>query len=121
MRRYRITGPANRDLASILATSTKPWGPVAQRRYAGLLVAAFRKAAFDPNGTATRDRSEIAPGLRSLHTRSARADTESARADTHAPVSAPVHVIYFRVVDDAAIDIVRVLHERMEPRRHISR
>jgi toxin ParE1/3/4 len=30
-----------------------------------------------------------------------------------------VHVLYYRVADDGVIEIVRVLHDRMDPRRHL--
>ena len=31
----------------------------------------------------------------------------------------PVHVLYYRVPRRGLIEIVRVLHERMEPSRHL--
>ena len=31
----------------------------------------------------------------------------------------PAHVLYYRILDLGLIEIVRVLHERMEPSRHI--
>ena len=34
-------------------------------------------------------------------------------------VRGPVHVLYYRVVRPDLVEIVRVLHERMEPGRHI--
>jgi toxin ParE1/3/4 len=36
-----------------------------------------------------------------------------------AKVRRPVHVIYYRLARDGVIEIVRVLHERMEPSRHL--
>jgi hypothetical protein len=33
--------------------------------------------------------------------------------------SGPVHVLYYRVAQKGVIEIVRVLHERMEPSRHL--
>jgi toxin ParE1/3/4 len=38
---------------------------------------------------------------------------------TAAKVRRPVHVLYYRVAQGGAIEIVRVLHERMEPSRHL--
>jgi len=38
-----------------------------------------------------------------------------------APVGDPVHVIFYRALSPGLIEIVRVLHERMEPGRHIGR
>jgi toxin ParE1/3/4 len=34
-------------------------------------------------------------------------------------VRKPVHVLYYRVAADGVIEIVRVLHERMDPGRHL--
>jgi hypothetical protein len=36
-----------------------------------------------------------------------------------APVANPVHVIFYRVLRPGVVEIVRVLHERMEARGHI--
>ena len=68
----------------------------------------MRKVAADPDGPETRDRAELLRGLRSLHIRQVR------RGGPGPMVGRPVHVIYYRV-----IEIVRVLHERMEPCRHV--
>jgi plasmid stabilization system protein ParE len=53
------------------------------------------------------------PGIRSLHLRHVRAE------NADAIVAKPVHVLYYRVVEPGVIEIVRVLHERMEPSLHI--
>jgi toxin ParE1/3/4 len=114
MERYRLSRPAEADLAHILATSGERWGAEARRRYAALLAAAIRKVAAEPNGPATIDRAELSPGIRSVHIRYARAD------DPEGKVRRPVHVLYYRTVAPGLIEIVRVLHERMEPSRHIT-
>ena len=36
-----------------------------------------------------------------------------------AKVRRPVHVLYYRVGDEGVIEIVRVLHEKMDPSRHL--
>ena len=92
MARFRLSRPAQRDLARILRTSADRWGAEGRRRYAAILSAAMRNAATDPDGPATRDRAELLSGLRSLHTRYARGDNPEAK------VKAPVHVLYYRVV-----------------------
>jgi toxin ParE1/3/4 len=53
------------------------------------------------------------PGIRSFHIRHARGD------DPEAKVGKPVHILYYRVIEPGLIEIVRVLHERMEPSRHV--
>jgi len=35
-----------------------------------------------------------------------------------APVANPVHVIFYRAIQPGIVEIVRVLHDRMEPSRH---
>jgi toxin ParE1/3/4 len=113
MARYRLSDPAKADIASVLRTSDTMHGGEARIRYRGLLTAALRYIAADPVGLSTVDQSEFFAGLRSLHIRHCR--TESREA----PVGHPVHVIFYRAVEPGLIEIVRVLHERMEPSRHV--
>ncbi len=73
----------------------------------------MRKVAAAPKGPGTRDRSDLRPGIRSFHLRLARDDVPSGR------VKRPVHILYYRVAEAELIEIVRVLHGRMEPSRHL--
>ena len=109
MARFRLAGPA--QAANILATSAERWGTEGRRRYAILLAAAMRIIAADPEGPLTHTRQELLPGLRSFHLRHARGDAPQAK------VRKPVHVLYYRALQPGLIEIVRVLHERMEPSR----
>jgi toxin ParE1/3/4 len=111
MARFRLAGPAQTDLARILATSLDRWGDDGRSRYARLLAVAMRSIAAAPAGPLTRDRAELSPGVRSLHMQRLKGD--------HG-VNAPMHVVYFRIASPGLIEIVRVLHERMEPTRHIT-
>jgi toxin ParE1/3/4 len=113
MARFRLARPAQIDLANILATSADRWGAEGRQRYAALLVAAMRQVAHEPEGSLTKKRPELGSGLRSFHIRSAR------RTPAAAKIRRPVHVLYYRVARDGVIEIVRVLHERMEPSRHL--
>jgi toxin ParE1/3/4 len=36
-----------------------------------------------------------------------------------AKVRRPVHVLYYRIAQEGVIEIVRVLHEKMDPSRHL--
>jgi len=72
-----------------------------------------RQAAGDPEGRMTRDRSELLQGVRSLHLRHVRIEDRSAR------VKRPVHSLYYREIEPGLIEIIRVLHERMEPSLHL--
>jgi toxin ParE1/3/4 len=114
MTRFRLARRAQADISHILATSAEKWGVEARGRYAGLLTCAIRWVAAEPDGRATRARAELAPGMRSLHVRYLRQDDPSER------VRRPVHVLYYRVIQPGSVEIVRILHERMEPSRHLS-
>jgi toxin ParE1/3/4 len=114
MARFRLSRPAQMDLVNIFATGTKQWGVEAERRYATTLAAAMRQVAAEPEGRVTRGRDELLPGIRSFHLRHARVDDPGSR------VRRPVHVLYYRPVEPELIEIVRVLHERMEPARQIA-
>ena len=111
MARFRISAPARADLEQILATSLERWGEAGRTRYAALLAAAMRAIAREPEAAATRERAELSPGVRSMHIQYARGSRG---------VKDPVHVIFYRATDKL-IEIVRVLHERMEPTHHIKR
>jgi toxin ParE1/3/4 len=74
----------------------------------------MRRVAEDPEGRSTSDRSELRPGMRSFRIRHSRGESHEA------PVASPVHVIFYRVAQGGIVEIVRVLHDRMEPRRHVA-
>lgn len=112
MSKFRLAGPALADLKEILSVSAERWGDRARDRYAALLTAAMQQAANDPAGRFVRDQKGLKSGLLSFHVRHAR--TGSSRE-----VKRPAHVIYFRVVEAGTGLIVRVLHERMDPTRHL--
>ena len=113
MARFRLARPAQIDLANILATSAERWGPDGRQRYAAVLADAMRQVADKPEGPLTTKRTELRSGIRSFHVRYARRSANTAK------VRRPVHVLYYRVGQEGVIEIVRVLHERMDPSRHI--
>ena len=108
MPRFRLSGLAQADLAGILATSDENWGAAGRTRYAATIAAAMQQIAADPNGPTTRDRSLLSPGIRSFHLR-----------HVVIAVRRPVHVLYYRLAAPDLVEIVRVLHESMEPSRHL--
>src|SRR5437588_530565 len=111
MARFRLSTLAKADLAHILAVSEQRWGAEGRRRYREILSAAMRNVARDPAGPLTRERSELARGMRSFHVRHARGSDPN--------VKNTVHVLFYRTIEPGLIEIVGVLHERMEPRRHV--
>jgi toxin ParE1/3/4 len=113
MARFRLARTAQSDLARIFSTSAGRWGPRAAHRYAALLAAAMREIAADPKGPTSRDRAELTPDIRGFHIRHARDKQASSN------VREPAHVLYYRAAGPGSVEIVRVLHERMEPSRHV--
>jgi toxin ParE1/3/4 len=113
MARFRLARPAQIDLASIRATSAERWGAEGRQRYTTVLAAAMRQVADQPEGPLTKKRPELRSGIRSFHVRYTRRSSEDAT------VRRPVHVLYYRVAQEGVIEIVRVLHERTEPSRHL--
>jgi toxin ParE1/3/4 len=70
-------------------------------------------AASDPEAPGSIKRETVRGGLRSLHLRNVPVD------DPSASVRRPVHLIYFRIIRPGLIEIARILHERMDPARHL--
>jgi toxin ParE1/3/4 len=73
----------------------------------------MRHVADEPEGPLTTKRNDLPAGIRSFQVRHARRSAEAAK------VRRPVHILYYRVADEGTIEIVRVLHERMDPSLHV--
>jgi len=113
--KYRISAEARQDLADILVYSAQQFGPAARKRYQSLLVSSFNLIAAEPYGPVSRARDELHEGLRSLHLAHAQKETPSDQR-----VGQPRHVVFYRIGADDAIEIVRLLHEVMEPKEHLA-
>lgn len=113
MARYRLSEPAKADIAAILRRSARLHGEEARLRYRACLAAALRRVAADPEGPSSVDRSELVPGVRSFHLRHSRNESREAA------VADPLHALFYRLLQPDLVEIVRVLHDRMEPKRHI--
>jgi toxin ParE1/3/4 len=113
MPRYRLSEPAKADIAAILRRSEELYGKGARIRYRACLAAAMRRVAADPEGRSTVDRGDVVPGVRSFHIRHSREESGEV------PVSDPHHLIFYRATETGLVEIVRVLHDRMEPGLHV--
>ncbi len=113
MARYRLSGPAKADIIAILRRSEEVHGKDARIRCRACLTAAMRRIAADPEGRSTVDRTDLDSGIRSFHIRHSRDESRER------PVANPVHVLFYRVMTPGVVEIVRVLHDRMEPRLHV--
>jgi toxin ParE1/3/4 len=106
---FKIAARAKSDLASILALSEERWGIEGRERYATVVSAALQKIARDPLSPSSRARELVGSQMRSLHLR---------HAGSRRHVRDPVHVVFYRITK-TTIEVVRVLHDRMNPHAHI--
>jgi toxin ParE1/3/4 len=95
---FRLTNRAKADLKSIATFTQKKWGQPQRRMYLQQFDNAFYLLAESPDIGA--DCSYIKSGYRKF------------------PVAS--HMIFYRMVSDELIEIVRVLHKRMDARAHFN-
>jgi toxin ParE1/3/4 len=111
---YRLTEAAEADITDILRETTRRFGRSQRGRYAGYLQRAIELIAEKPDRPGSRRRSELGAGIRSFHIELA---AQRLGAASHL-------LYYFRAVfddDQEGVVILRVLHEAMDPERHLSR
>ncbi len=97
-RLLRVSDPAKDDLGRIGAYTRREWGAHQKRKYLGQIRDSF-KAIRDTPGLGT-PRDNIGMGLRAHRVGK--------------------HVIFYRETKNELV-IVRVLHESMDPERHLRR
>ncbi len=114
MAQYRLSPAARSDVAEILALSHKMFGPAARRRYRGLLEAGFSLLAEQPHRLGAVVRFDLGEGLMQFHLRHCPKSTLA-----EGRIQRPRHAVHYRVAGPGLIDIVRVLHDRMDPHRHV--
>jgi toxin ParE1/3/4 len=103
--RVRLGAAVEVDFANILKWTTENFGPRQARVYRDILVQAIGEFANGPEVAGSKTRDEIAPGLCTLHI---------ARRGRRGS-----HFLMYRVAPESTIEIVRILHDRMDLQRHI--
>ena len=93
----RVSGPAKTDLERLGEYTRPRWGAAQKRRYLGQIKDAFKAIRDTPGLGAPRD--DIVKGLCARHARK--------------------HIIFYRQTRNRIV-IVRVLHESMDPERHLT-
>lgn len=96
MARFTITKAAKRDLVEIAEYTREQWGDEQRVRYLTQHDARMRWIARNPQRGVPSD--HLKPG--------------------YWRCSEGRHVIYYRILDKR-VEVVRILHERMLPRRHL--
>jgi toxin ParE1/3/4 len=92
----RLSAPARRDLAHIAAHSEREWGAAQKRKYLGEIKEKLAQLRHAPAMGAPRD--DIANGLRACPVRH--------------------HIVFYRDQPDW-VEIVRILHQSMDPVRRL--
>jgi toxin ParE1/3/4 len=110
---YRLTPAAEQDIADILRETARMFGPMQRARYAALLGQAAELVAAEPARPGSRRRDDLGPGIRSFHVELAARRRGAAS-----------HILYYLQArlegGDEGIVIARVLHQSMEPARHLT-
>jgi toxin ParE1/3/4 len=96
MAEYRLTPAAERDLATIWTYTCQQWSVEQANRYTDILTETFAELAKSPKTAPSCD--QIRSGYRRR--------------------SIELHMIYFRITA-YGVAIIRILHDRMDPPRHL--
>lgn len=100
----RLGAAAEVDFANILKWTVENFGAQQARLYRDTLIHAIRDLTVGPDVAGSKARDDIMTGLRTLHV---------ARRGRHAS-----HFLMYRV-RAGTIEIVRILHDGMDLRRHV--
>ena len=103
--RVRLGAAAELDFANIVKWTSENFGERQSRVYRDVLVQAISELADGPDVAGSKARGEITSGLRTLHI------ARHGRRGSH--------FLMYRVTLGTTIEIVRILHERMDLQRHL--
>lgn len=109
----KVSGPAQRDLQSILEWSGSNFGEVAALRYEALLTQALFDLLTNPLLPGSKSRPELMKGVRTYHLFFSRDRVRGER------VLEPRHFIIYRVRRNGIVEISRILHESRDLKRHL--
>ena len=111
-----VLAPAARsDIREASMWSQERFGDRAARRYRDLLKQALSDIAADPERPVSKQRPDLARGVRTHHLFLSR---DRARGGLGV-VGKPRHFLVYRRRGEAGIDVVRVLHDASELERHL--
>ena len=103
--RIRLGAAAELDFANIVKWTADNFGARQSRAYQETLVQAIGELAEGPDVAGSKARDEIMRGLRTVHV------ARHGRRGSH--------FLMYRVSAKTTIEIVRILHERMDLQRHL--
>jgi toxin ParE1/3/4 len=94
---YRLTPAAQRDLSSIWDYTAERWNLAQAETYANEIRAALERIADDPR------RGRPCDEIRESYLR----------------YGIGSHLLFYRENVDGGVDVIRILHQRMDPTRHL--
>ena len=103
--RVRLSAAAELDLANIIKWTTENFGARQSRIYRNTIVQAIGELADGPDVAGSKARDEIIPSFRTLHV------ARHGRRGSH--------FLMYRRASNSTIEIVRILHDRMDLQRHV--
>jgi toxin ParE1/3/4 len=103
--RVRLGAAAEVDFANILKWTSENFGARQARVYRNTLVQAIGELADGHDVAGSRSRDEIMAGIRTVHI---------ARRGRRGS-----HFMMYRAAPNSTIEIVRILHDRMDLQRHV--
>jgi toxin ParE1/3/4 len=103
--RVRLGAAAELDFANILKWTADNFGARQARVYRNAIVKAIGELADGPDVAGSSARDEIMRGLRTLHVARHRRRGR--------------HFLMYRVAAERTIEVVRILHDRMDLLRHL--
>lgn len=109
MARFRLSGPAERDIDAILDWSQDHFDDTGRRRYARLIVQAIGDVAENPRRIGTRWLSVRQRQLGLYHLRHSRRHVSEASERVHEPR----HAVVFNIGEDGIVNILGFLHDKM--------
>ena len=113
MSRYRLSEAADEDIDAILRETARSFGLRQRHRYAEIIRIGIDMVASEPERPGSKLRLEIHADIRSFHLELAAGRSGAA---AH-------HLFYATHVFDggeSGVIILRVLHEKMDPRHHVA-
>jgi len=116
-RRLRVSAPAESDIEDVLESSNDQFGELVRARYALLIAGALRAIAEDCDRVGVNERPDLGKGVLTYHLHFSRKRVPDARSR----VQAPRHLFVFRLAEDGATEVARLLHDSMQLERHLPR
>ncbi len=102
----RLAHRAEKDFVDIVSWTAENFGPRQAAQYAETITLALEALHHGPEAQGARAREDIGPDIRILHV--ARQGRKGR------------HFVVYRAAESQAIDVLRLLHDSMDVRRHLT-